>query len=50
MKYIISEIKSYHPRSYERNFYNCVWKPEKFRISRGFKPMTSRYRCDALTN
>ena len=45
------EIKwSYDPRSYERNFCNCVEKPEKFRTSTGFEPMTSRYRCDALTN
>ena len=45
------EIKwSYNPRSYERNFCNCVEKPEKFRTSSGFEPVTSRYRCDALTN
>ena len=45
------EIKwSYDPRSYERNFCNCVKKPEKFRTSTGFEPVTSRYRCDALTN
>ena len=31
-------------------FCNCVEKPEKFRISTGFEPMTSRYGCDALTN
>ena len=37
-------------RSYERNFCNCVKKPEKFRVSTGFEPVTSRYRCDALTN
>ena len=44
------EIKwSYDPRSYERNFCNCVKKPEKFRFSTGFEPVTSRYRCDALT-
>ena len=42
------EIKwSYDPRSYERNFCNCVKKPEKFRTSTGFEPVTSRYRCDA---
>ena len=40
----------YDPRSYERNFCNCVKKPEKFRTSTGFEPVTSRYRCDALTN
>ena len=45
------EIKwSYDPGSYERNFCNCVEKPEKFRTSTGFEPVTSRYRCDALTN
>ena len=27
-----------------------IQKPEKFRISTGFEPLTSRYRCDALTN
>ena len=41
---------SYDPRSYERNFCNCVKNPEKFRTSTGFEPVTSRYRCDALTN
>ena len=25
-------------RSYERNFYNCVEKPEKFRTSTGLEP------------
>ena len=45
------EIKwSYDLRSYERNFWNCVEKPEKFRTSTGFEPVTSRFRCDALTN
>ena len=45
------EIKwSYDLRSYERNFHNCVEKPEKFRTSTGFEPVTSRFRCDALTN
>ena len=45
------EIKwSYDLRSYERNFSNCVEKPEKFRTSTGFEPVTSRFRCDALTN
>ena len=39
------------PRSYDRNFCNCVKKPEKnFRTSTGFEPVTSRYRCDALPN
>ena len=45
------EIKwSYDPRSYGRNFCNWVKTPEKFRTSTGFEPLTSRYRCDALTN
>ena len=45
------EIKgSYDPLSYERNFCNCVEKPEKLRTSTGFEPVTSRYQCDALTN
>ena len=29
---------------------NCIEKTEQFRTSTGFEPMTSRYRCDALTN
>ena len=41
---------SYNHRSYERNLSNCVKKPEKVRISTGFEPVTSRCRCDALTN
>ena len=40
----------YDLRSYERNFYNCVEKPEKFRTSTGFEPVTLRFRCDTLTN
>ena len=28
---------SYDPHSYERNFSNCVEKPEKFRTSTGFQ-------------
>ena len=47
----VCKIKwSYDLRSYERNFYNCVEKPEKFRTSTGFEPVTSRFRCVALTN
>ena len=38
-----------NPRSYERKFSNCLEKPEKFRPSTGFEPVTSRYRCDVLT-
>ena len=41
---------SYDLRSDERNLSNCVKKPEKVRTSTGFEPVTSRYRCDALTN
>ena len=41
---------SYDLRTYESNFCNCVEKPEKFRTSTGFEPVTSRFRCDALTN
>ena len=41
---------SHDHRSYERNLSNCVEKPEKVRTSTGFEPVTSRYRCDALTN
>ena len=41
---------SYDLRSYESNFCNCVGKPEKFRTSTGFEPVTSQFRCDALTN
>ena len=33
---------SYDPRSYERNFSNCGEKPENFRSSTGFEPVTSR--------
>ena len=40
---------SYDPRTYERNFSNCVEKPAKFRTSTGFEPVTWRCRCDALT-
>ena len=40
----------YDPRSYGRTFSNCTEKHEKFRTSTGFEPVTSRYRCDALTN
>ena len=40
--------RSYDLRSYESNFCNCIEKPEKFRTSTGFKPVTSRFRCDAL--
>ena len=35
---------------FRADFNNCVEKPEKFRTSTGFEPVTSRFRCDALTN
>ena len=41
---------SYDPHSYECNFSNCIEKPEKFRTSTGFEPMTSRCQCDAVTH
>ena len=41
---------SYDHRSYKHNLSNCVQKPEKVKTSTGFEPVTSRYRCDALTN
>ena len=41
---------SYDPRSYERNFSNCLEKPENFRTSTVFVSVTSRCRCDTLTN
>ena len=50
MIYEMYHIWSYDPRSYKRIFCNCVEKSEKFRTSTGFGPVTSRYRCDALTN
>ena len=28
----------------------CIKKPEKVRTLMGFEPMTSRYRCETLTN
>ena len=44
------EIKwSYAPRSYERNFSNCVEKTGKFRTSKRFEPVTLLRRCGALT-
>ena len=39
-----------YPRSYERNFSNCVEKPEKFRTSTVFVSVTRRCRCSTLTN
>ena len=38
------------PRICELNLCNCVRSLKKFRTSTGFEPVTSRYRCDALTN
>ena len=54
MKEIICELRMWNqmkndPRSYDRNFYNCVKKPEKNSgLQRGLNPWPSRYRCDAL--
>ena len=48
-KTMFSQV-SYDHRSFERNLSNCEQKPEKVRTSTGFEPVTSRYRCDALTN
>ena len=37
------------PRSCDRNFYNCVKKPEKNSgLQRGLNPWPREYRCDAL--
>ena len=41
---------SYDHRSCERNLSNCVYKLKKVATSTGFQPVTSRCRCDALTN
>ena len=41
---------SHDHRSFERNLSNCKQKPEKVRTSTEFEPVTSRCRCDALTN
>ena len=42
---------SYDPRSYESNLCNCVYRSlQKVKTSTGFEHMTSRQRCDALTN
>ena len=35
---------------YGRNFSDCVEKSEKIRTSTEFEPVTSRERCNALTN
>lgn len=45
-----SNQASYDHHSYEHNLSNCLQKPKKVRTSKGFEPMTSQYRCDALTN
>ena len=41
---------SYDPRSCERNFCNCVKKPEKLKTSTGFEPVTSWSRSCFLWN
>ena len=39
------------PRSCERSLYNCVRSLKKeIKTSTGFEPVTSQYRCDALTS
>ena len=54
MKYIICELRIWNqmkndPRSCDRNFYNCVKKPEKNSgLQRGLNPWPREYRCDAL--
>ena len=45
----INQVSHDH-RSFKRNLSNCEQKPEKVRSSTWFEPVTSRYRCDALTN
>ena len=53
---ILSAIDKRHqmkndPRSCDRNFYNCVKKPEKkFRTSTGLEPVTSRIPVRRSTN
>ena len=42
--------RSYDPQSDERDFSNCLENPEKYRTLKGCEPVTSRCRCDALTN
>ena len=50
-KMFFSQIQSsYDHRSYQRNLSNCLEKPEKFRTSTGFEPVSLRYRCDTLIN
>ena len=34
----IKKANNFDPHSYECNFCNCIWKPEKFRTSTGFEP------------
>ena len=46
---LLSQVSHDH-RSHERNLSNCALKPEEVRTSTGFELLTSRYRCDALTN
>ena len=45
--FYILNCGSWNHLSYERNLSNCVKKPEK---SQRFESVTSRYRCDTLTN
>ena len=55
MKWIIYELRIWNQVKLWSShlwtqFLNCVKKLENFRTSTGFEPVTSRYRCDALTN
>ena len=36
--------------NHERNFSNCEEKPENFRTSTGFEPVTLRCQCDVITS
>ena len=51
MIYEMNHQVSYDPHSYESNLCNCLYRSlKKVRTSTGSEPVTSRYRCDALTN
>ena len=48
--WIWNQVKLWSLQLYECNFGNCLEKPDKFRTSTGFEPMTLRCQCDALNN
>ena len=48
MNEMMYEMKNTLNCGCEHNFSNCTEKPEKFRTSTGFEPVTLRYRCNAL--